>query len=144
MELNRKISYDFVQLLLALGLFQLHHVPHASKSRSKTAALQRGKYPLIVEYFVPGKTLLQIKNHLVGCGWGELNCLNSSSNLQKNIRSCPSPTVMHRIIWQAERGIFDVKYRPDLGEDACPDIPLHWPPEKQPYWLKVRQNLFSQ
>jgi hypothetical protein len=125
----------FSQLLLALALFQLRHVPHSNGTKKE--ALQRGKYPLIAEHFLPGKTLVQIRNHMVFTSSFLSNKKYPLSFLKKNVRASPSPSIIQKIICQAERGIFHAKYKPDLGETARQEIPINWPNDLQPFWLKV-------
>jgi hypothetical protein len=65
------------QMLLALALFELHHVPHSTGGVGRVTV---SKYQTISTYFLPNKTPNQIRNHL------------------KNVRSGSGSSPLHQLI----------------------------------------------
>lgn len=65
------------QMLLALALFELHHVPH---STGGVGRINVSKYQTISTHFLPNKTSNQIRNHL------------------KNVRSGSHVSPLHQLI----------------------------------------------
>lgn len=72
-ETTQPVFLPSEQILLSLALFELFQVKHSSLGNLN------GKYSLVAQYFLPNKTVTQIRNHL------------------KNVRACPS-TPIHKII----------------------------------------------
>ncbi|KAI6211963.1 hypothetical protein M3Y96_00490100 [Aphelenchoides besseyi] len=108
------------QILLSLALFELHHVPHATGGISRQ---NRSKYQIVSTYFLPNKSVNQIRNHL------------------KNVRAGNLKSPLHQLIISAEHGQFNAIISMDNGSTRQTGAPADWPPEiSVPAWLQVIQK----
>lgn len=108
-------------MLLALALFELHHVPHSTGGVGRNTI---SKYQTISSRFLVNKTPNQIRNHL------------------KNVRSGSMSSPLHQLIMHAEKGKFNATIELDSGLTRRPDPPINWPSSNQlPRWLLTIQNL---